>query len=145
MMTPETVFKDKTNKQEPNSKRLSGSNIGPVKIDVPTPPSTDEVEKHLDLYFSQYPKIEQFYKMMKHYGRISKSKTDAKDQFEKIIEIYISSVKQCIKTEEESDKLEDIQKTTQETKKLLADFIDDGKVSNDYFKAGLAALLVNLI
>ena len=141
-MTPDSVFVDNT---EVNEEHLLGSDIGATKLDTPIPKTAGEVTETINSHFSQYPKIDDFYKMIRHYGRVSKSKKDTKEQFCKVFEIYISAMKQTITKDSEFEALEEITKSMETTKKLLANFVDGSKIENDYFRAGLAALLVNIL
>lgn len=143
IMTPGSVFVDNT--QKPNEDHPQGSTIGATKISTPSPKTPQDIRAAMDSHFSQYPKLEEYYKMMKHYGAVSKSKKDVNDQFGKLLEIYISSLKQVAPSDDQHKELEEIAKTMETTKKLLANFVGDGNIGNDYFKAGLAAMLVNLL
>ena len=141
-MRPDTVF---TNRETPTSSGLSGSNIGPQKISTPRPATKNEVAQVLNSYFSGDPDMEMFYRMMLHFGEVSKSPKDAKEQFEKIFEVFFISLKKQYPSEDNIEKIEKIQKTIEPIKKSLDNFLKDGKLELDYFKAGISAFLVSLL
>lgn len=140
IMTPESVFKDNTE----DDNHLAGSKIGQAKIHVPRPIDEKEVEDLMLQYFAQHPTVD-FYRMIRHMCKISKSKRDSKEQFQKVVEIYFTSISQSLTKKEDFDKLDEIRESMKITEILLDDFVKDGNMTNDHFKAGLAALLVSII
>ncbi len=140
-MTPETVFKTST----PNLELLGGSNIGPIKIQAEPIPTSKEIEAQLHRLFLDNDNLNSFYKLCKHYCGISKSKKDSKEQFEKIIYLYILSLKMQYPDKLSLSYIENIQKSMENTKKLLDDFTKDGRMNNDYFKVGVSAMLTHIL
>ena len=142
MMTPEKVFVD----AETFKNGLAGAGIVVPKIITPKPSTPGDVEGELiSLFTSASDKDKEFFNLVKHFAGMMKSKRDAKDQFKKMFDIFIMSLKSQYPSEDKAEKIEKIQISIETTINEIDNFVKDGNLHNDYFKVGLAALLVKLL
>ena len=141
-MTPDTVFKDKT-ETVPGVRTLAGSSITPTRILESAPPSAKDMEAHFNKLFTDRPKVEAFYTMAKHLCRMTKSKNDAKQQLETVLELYFTSLK--IQYPNDITILDEIKKTLEPTIKLIDNYVKSGNMSNEYFYAGVCAFALSLL
>lgn len=146
IMRPDNVYKYTTiGYFDSDHEGLSGSSIGPVKSITPEAPKKQYIENILSDYFSQNDSKNLFYRQCRHFCSMSKSKKDAKEQFEKVIELYFLSLKNQYPNEKDTNEINTILENIDTIVKLLDNFSKDGRMENDYFGAALAALLVSLL
>jgi hypothetical protein len=141
MMTPDKVFVD----SDVFKRGLAGAGIVPESTILPKPSTVGDVEGDLTSLFSTNDKYRDFFNLAKHFSGIIKSKKDAKEQFKKVFDIYILSLKAQYPTDDKKEQIKNIENSIKDTINQIDNFTKDGNMSNEYFKVGLAALLIKLL
>lgn len=140
-MTPSSIFKDADKFKD----GMMGVGIVPQSSIIAKPSTAGDVEGELVSLFSQNDIYRDFFNLTRHYSGTIKSKKDAKDQFKKIFDIYIMSLKKQYPEESKLEQIKNIEKSIESTINEIDNFTKDGNMINDYFKIGLAGLLVKLL
>lgn len=126
-------------------KTLEGSSIGPSYNLIPKPANEEDIDKMLDSLLSKNTEHHDFYKMCKHYSGLMRSKTHAKDQLSKILEIYILSLYKQYPNEEQKETIKKIEKHISQIIKEFDNLSNGVIITSEYFKTGLAGFLTKLL